>query len=698
VGSDMCITARRNPVDPDAPVKFFRLRVRNDSGRTRKLSVTGYVEWVLGDLAAKTAMHVVTEIDSTGALLARNAYNTEFGDFSAFFDVDDAQRTLSGDRSEFIGRNGSLRQPAAMKRASLSGRVGACLDPCGAIQIPLELVDSETRTFLFRLGAGRERDDVSATIRRFRRSGSARASFEAATARWTELLGAVVVDTPDHALNALVNGWLLYQVIACRLWGRSGFYQSGGAFGFRDQLQDVMALVHSAPDLVRAHLVLCSSRQFREGDVQHWWHPPAGRGVRTRCSDDYLWLPLATCRYLRATGDWSVLDERTDFLDGRPLNAGEESYYDMPMRSNESADLYQHCVRAIRHGLRMGVHGLPLMGSGDWNDGMNNVGREGRGESVWLGFFLYRVLGEFAIVAQRRGDTQFVAQCNDEAQKLKAALDQHGWDGAWFRRAYFDDGTPLGTASARECRIDSVAQSWAVLSGAGDPERCGLALDALDRHLVKPEAGLIELLEPPFDHPERDPGYIRGYVPGVRENGGQYTHAAVWAVMAFAESGRTERAWELFDMLNPVHHADSPAAIGTYMVEPYVAAADVLAVEPHVGRGGWTWYTGAAGWMYRLIVESLLGVSRDSDTLVLAPRLPHAWPALSLSYRFKGSVYEIAIRRDALASGPRLFLDGIELDGIELDGVEPNGTEQAGARVPLIDDGAVHRIEMILGT
>ncbi|GAA0714799.1 GH36-type glycosyl hydrolase domain-containing protein [Dokdonella soli] len=680
---DGIVSELRIHVDPEAPVKFFVLRLRNDSGRARRLSATGYVEWVLGDLAAKTAMHVVTEIDASGALLARNAYNAEFADRVAFFDVDDAQRTLTGDRSEFIGRNGNMRQPAAMGRVSLSGRVGARLDPCGAIQIPLELADSESRTLIFRLGAGRDQTEATATVRRFRRSGSARNSFEASNARWAQLLGAVVVDTPDHALNALANGWLLYQVISCRLWGRSGFYQSGGAFGFRDQLQDAMALVHAAPHLLRAQIVLCASRQFREGDVQHWWHPPGGRGVRTRCSDDYLWLPLATGRYLRASGDWNVLDEQANFLDGRALNPGEESYYDMPLRSNESADLYQHCARAIEHGLRLGVHGLPLMGSGDWNDGMNNVGHEGRGESVWLGFFLYRVLVDFTDIAAHRGDTAFVMRCRDAAQALKDAIDRHAWDGEWYLRAYFDDGTPLGTAKGDECRIDSIAQSWSVLSGAGDPQRAGLALDALDRHLVKPEAKLIELLEPPFDKSSLDPGYIRGYVPGVRENGGQYTHAAVWAVMAFAEAGRTERAWELFDLINPVRHGTSPAAIATWMVEPYVAAADVLAVPPHTGRGGWTWYTGSAGWMYRLIVESLLGIHREADMLILAPRLPAAWPALSITYRFETTTYAIEIRRDTEVAGMHVTVDG---------------SAHAGTRIALIDDGAAHRIELLLGS
>jgi len=648
-------------VDIDAPVKFFMVRLRNDSGRARSLSLTGYIEWVLGDLAPKTAMHVVTELDPTGALLARNAYSIEFADYVAFFDVDNAYRTLSGDRTEFIGRNRSLRNPAALGRQSLSGKVGPLMDPCGAIQIPIELADGESRDVIFRLGVGRDRDAATALIQQFRRNGSARVSFDAMQARWAHLLGAVTIDTPDPTLNALTNGWLLYQVIACRMWARSGFYQSGGAFGFRDQLQDAMALVHVEPSFLREQLLLCASRQFREGDVQHWWHPPAGRGVRTHCSDDYLWLPLAAARYVRATADFEVLDRHAHYLEGRLVNPGEESYYDLPLRSPETGDLYQHCVRAIERGLKLGAHGLPLMGSGDWNDGMNNVGRGGTGESIWLGFFLYHVLIEFEAIAKLRGDASFAERCMSHAELLRLNLEVHGWDGEWYRRAYFDDGTPLGSAQNAECRIDSIAQSWAVLSGAGAGERVQSALDALDSKLVDTESDLIRLLHPPFDRSQPDPGYIRGYVPGVRENGGQYTHAAIWAVMAFAEAGRVERAWQLFDMINPMRHAKDAKGVETYKVEPYVAAADVLAAYPHTGRGGWTWYTGSAGWMYRLIVESLLGVRREGAFLRIEPRLPQSWPASHIVYRFGEATYDIAIARVAGVVSPRLAVDGVEL-------------------------------------
>ena len=537
----------------DAAIKFMVLKVRNESGRSRRLSATGYVEWVLGDLRPKSTMHVVTEVDSTsGALLARNPYNTEFSDRTAFFYVDDGKRTVTGDRTEFLGRNGSLRTPAALKRTRLSGKVGAALDPCGAIQMSFDLAVGEEREIIFKLGVGQNLEDARNLVHRFRGATAARGALDLVWQHWKHTLGAVQVETPDQSVNVLVNGWLLYQILACRLWARSATYQSGGAFGFRDQLQDVMALLHARPHLVREHLLLCAAHQFPEGDVQHWWHPPTNRGVRTHCSDDYLWLPLTTCHYVRTTGDSGVLDEAIHFALGRPVKAEEDSYYDLPGRSVEKASLYDHCVRAILHSLTFGAHGLPLIGSGDWNDGMDLVGQHGKGESVWLGFFLYDVLTRFSELARVRGDAAFVARCLAEAATLRNNIEQHGWDGEWYRRAYFDDGTPLGSASNAECQIDSIAQSWSVLSGAGDPERSHLAMEALNERLVRRKDRLIQLLDPPFDTSELQPGYIKGYVPGVRENGGQYTHAAIWATMAFARLGDNQRAWELFDLINPV--------------------------------------------------------------------------------------------------------------------------------------------------
>ncbi len=669
----------------DAPIKFSVLKVRNESGQARRLSVTGYMEWVLGDLRPKSALHLITEIDLTsGALFARNPYNTEFADRIAFFDVDDATRTFSGDRTEFIGRNGTLRHPAVMTRARLSGKVGAAMDACAAIQVSFDLAAGQEHEIVFRLGVAGRRgaDDPSTLVHRYRGAAAAQSALEAVHRHWRHTLGAVQVKTPDASLNVLTNGWLVYQTLACRLWARSGYYQSGGAFGFRDQLQDLMALIHTQPHLLREHLLLCASRQFREGDVQHWWHPPSGRGVRTHCSDDYLWLPLATCRYVLSSGDTGVLDEPVRFLEGRPVPTEEDSYYDLPGQSEESASLYQHCVRAVLHGLRFGEHGLPLIGSGDWNDGMDRVGMQGQGESVWLGFFLYEVLMRFAEVARLRGDRSFVEHCQQEAAQLRQNIERHGWDGDWYRRAYFDDGAPLGSASNPECQIDSIAQSWSVLSGAGDSARVRLAMEALDARLVRRDHGLIQLLDPPFDTSTLNPGYIKGYVPGVRENGGQYTHAAIWAAMAFAALSDRRRAWELFSMINPVNHARSPEAVATYKVEPYVVAADVYAVAPHTGRGGWTWYTGSAGWLYRLIVESLLGLRLEGSTLHFMPCLPTDWNGFTLRYRYRETVYHIVVTQEPVRTGEtRVTVDGVECDD---------------AMIPLVDDHQEHAVEVRL--
>jgi cellobiose phosphorylase len=674
-------------VDVSDPVKWSVLEVVNESGRARRVSVTGYVEWVLGVNRAVTAPHVTTERAPSGALQARNAYGAEFGERVAFFDVDEGFHRGAGftcDRTEFIGRNGTLRDPRALRMKGLVGATGAALDPCAALQVVLDLADGQTREVAFRLGVGRNTEDTEQIVARGRLADAAANARESVRAQWDRMLGAVQVRTPDPSLDVLANGWLLYQVIACRLWARSGFYQSGGAFGYRDQLQDAMALVHARPEALRDQIMLCATRQFEEGDVQHWWHPPHGRGVRTRISDDYLWLPLALARYVDATGDESVLDESEPFLHGRPVDPHAESYYDLPGVSGERANVYEHALRALRHGLRTGEHGLPLMGCGDWNDGMNRVGDEGRGESVWLGFFLCEVLKRFAVLARRRGDEAVRAECDEARERVALALETSGWDGAWYRRAYFDDGQVLGSAANAECRIDSISQSWAVLSGVAPHDRATAAMEAVDEYLVDRKAGIVRLLEPPFDGHGPNPGYISGYVPGVRENGGQYTHSAIWAAMAFAQAGDAARAWEVLDMINPVNHARDLADVQVYKVEPYVMTADVYGVAPHTGRGGWSWYTGSAGWMYRLVTESVLGLHVErlgsSAWLRLDPVMPPHWPGFEMALRFGSSTWHVRVTRGTQA----------------IAALTVDGAATLAARIPLTDDGTDHQVVLAL--
>jgi cellobiose phosphorylase len=683
----------------DAPVKFLVVKLRNHSRRRRLLSLTGYWELVLGEWRHSNLMHIVTETDAqSGALFARNAYGRECANRIVFAQVSGLQRSLSGNRAEFIGRNGSLASPAAMYAEQLSGRTGAGLDPCAALQTSVELAEGEEREIVFIFGAAANSDQAQYFLQRFSGPAGARQALDAVWEYWNHTLGAVQVETPDAALDVLANGWLVYQTLSCRLWGRSGYYQSGGAYGFRDQLQDTMALIHATPWLAREQLIRCAERQFLQGDVQHWWHPPNGQGVRTHFSDDYLWLPYAACRYVLATGDTGILDEPVHFLEGRELNPEEEAYYDQPQRSTESASLYEHCVRSIKHGLRFGEHHLPLMGCGDWNDGMNLVGRDGKGESVWLAWFLYHNLQQFGELARRRNDQAFAEICSEQAGLLRDSIEAHGWDGEWYRRAYFDDGTPLGSSSNDECQIDSISQSWAVISGGGDPVRASQAMTAVDKRLVRRDMQLIQLLDPPFDTSELEPGYIKGYVPGVRENGGQYTHAAIWASMAFASLGERQRAWELFAMLNPVNHGSDPEAMQVYKVEPYVMCADIYAVSPHTGRGGWTWYTGAAGWMYRLSVETLLGLQLEVDKLRIAPCIPSDWPSYKIHYRYRETVYHITVKRvgDTPEQVTRVTLDGVLISDAGADDTTPRADRVPGM-IPLQDDRQEHYVEVELG-
>lgn len=677
------------------PVKITRVRLTNTTDRRRRISLFAYARLVLGVLPAETTHAVATEWDPTsGAILARNPSNGEFSDGVVFAAVAAANPTeavhWTGDRTAFIGSGGSTAAPAALCTSSeLDGRTGAGLDPCAALQVIVAIEPHSSVECACLLGEATSVDGVREIVGRYRGAEIARA-FETVRQFWKDLLSAVQVQTPSPQIDLLANGWLLYQTLSCRIWGRSAFYQSGGAFGFRDQLQDSVALTYTRPDLVREQILLHANHQFVEGDVLHWWHPPADRGIRTRFSDDLLWLPYLATFYAQATGDWAVFDEPAGFLTARTLEVGEDEAYLSPEPSGDSADVYTHCCRALDRSLTRGAHGLPLMGTGDWNDGMNRVGREGRGESVWVGFFLYKILEDFIPLCERRADCQRAQRYRAYQQNLRSALNEGGWDGGWYRRAYYDDGTPLGSAINEECRIDALAQAWAVLSKAAPGDRAALAMDAVEQHLVSREAGLIRLLTPPFDHDAHDPGYIKGYTPGIRENGGQYTHAAIWVVQALAALGRRERAAACLEMLGPIHHSRTKEQLAVYQVEPYVVAADVYGVSPHLGRGGWTWYTGSAGWMYRVAVESVLGFRLEGGTvLCLQPCIPDDWPEFRILYRLPDgkTSYEIVVRN----------LDGHaeRVRSVTVDGV-PEVVEDGRARIALRRDGRTHRAVVML--
>jgi len=671
----------------DEALKISLLTIENRSGRTRRLSVTAYAEWVLGASRGTSGPRIVTDREpETGALLARNPWNTEFAGRVAFLDLGGRQMTWTADRTEFLGRNGGLERPAALGRGHrLLGAAAAGLDPCAALQTGFELADGARTQVLVLLG---EADGAAAAadLVRHGRALDHEAILRRVTSYWEETRGTVQVRTPDRSMDIMLNGWLVYQTLSCRLWARTAFYQAGGAYGFRDQLQDVIALLTTRRQLAREHLLRAAARQFVEGDVQHWWHPPSGRGVRTRISDDRVWLPYTVDRYLAVTGDTAVLDEMVPYLEGPVLRPDQVDAYFQPERSPQSGSLYDHCAAALDRSLAVGAHGLPLIGSGDWNDGMNRVGYEGRGESVWLGWFLYTVLAAFAPIAEARGEHPRAERWRARMKSLRRALESQGWDGDWYRRAFFDDGTPLGSAINAECRIDSIAQSWAVLSGAANPTHAERAMAAVEEFLVRRGDGLVLLFTPPFDHSAVDPGYVKGYLPGIRENGGQYTHGAIWSVLAFAALGDGDKAGDLFSILNPINHASTRAGVQRYKVEPYVMAADVYTEPPHVGRGGWTWYTASAGWMYQAGLEWILGFRLRGTTLLVDPCIPRAWPRYEIDFRYHSARYLVVVENP---QGVSRGVASVEIDGKPRDG--------GAAAIPLADDGATHRIRVILG-
>ncbi|MDO8501882.1 MAG: hypothetical protein Q7S20_08555 [Gemmatimonadaceae bacterium] len=665
-------------------VKIQVLSLTNSGPHSRRITITSYVEWVLGIDRERTQGHVRIEmLPDRSIMLASNTFEAELASQVAFSVLGERLSAFSADRRSFIGRNGALSSPAALRRDGLDGSVDGVADPCAALQTRLELVPGETREVTILLGSGNGREEALTLAERYRAPCDANAALDRSAAGWRTRLGTIRVTTPEPTFDLILNEWSLYQALSCRMWGRIALYQSSGAFGFRDQLQDVMAFVYAEPRLARDHIVHASSRQFEEGDVQHWWHPHSGRGVRTRFADDLIWLPYVVNHYMRVVGDTSILDERTPYLKSRLLQSDEDELYEVPDVSECVESVYDHCVRALRRACTVGAHGLPLIGGGDWNDGMNRVGKEGKGESVWLAWFLCMTLREFAGHSRARGDHVAADEFTALANSYNEAVERTSWDGAWYRRAYYDDGAPLGSRDNAECRIDSIAQSWSVISGAGEPDRAVMAMQSFDEHLVRDDARLLMLLTPPFDRGAHDPGYIQGYLPGVRENGAQYTHAALWAVLATAMLGKGDRAFELYQMINPVTHALSPEAVSIYKVEPYVVAADVYTAEGHLGRGGWTWYTGSASWLYRVGLEAILGFTKRGGTLSVDPCIPSVWREFALEYRHGGTSYSITVRNP---DGVQRGVASTTVGGVRIEGP-----------IELVDDGRRREVVVTLG-
>lgn len=666
------------------PVKIQVLSITNSGTRSRRITITSYVEWLLGADRERSQGHIqIGMLREQSTMLAANTFEADYANHVAFSAVSEPLSGFTGDRRTFIGRNGSLSSPAGLGVLGLDGIADNVADPCAALQLCINITPGETRDIVILLGAGASREEALALAQRYLAVDEAKSELDRSAADWRERLDTIRITTPEPTFDVMVNQWSLYQALSCRMWGRIALYQSSGAYGFRDQLQDSMAFVYAEPALARRHIIEAASRQFEEGDVQHWWHPDSGRGVRTRFADDLIWLSFVVNHYIRVAGDPGILDERASYVKSRLLEPGEDELYEVPGISERVESVYDHCVRALRRACTAGVHGLPLIGGGDWNDGMNRVGIDGKGESVWLAWFLCNTLREFAGHSRVRGDHAVADELIALADAYNEAVETTSWDGSWYRRAYYDDGAPLGSSANVECRIDAIAQSWSVISGAGNPERAAQAMQSFDEHLVREDARLLMLLTPAFDRDAHDPGYIQGYLPGVRENGAQYTHAALWSVLATAMLGRGDRAFELYQMINPVTHALSPEAVSVYKVEPYVVAADVYTAEGHLGRGGWTWYTGSASWLYRVGLEAILGFRKCGDTLVIDPCIPSGWGKFSIEYRYEGTTYSITVRNPG---GVQRGVVATTVDGVSADGP-----------IQLVRDGGRREVVVTLG-
>lgn len=691
------------------PVKVIRLSLTNRTEEKRRLSVTYYADWVLGVRREATSPFIVTEWDERASMLyARNTYQESFREATAFLtvltDSDDltgtgdkempasARKELSwtADREEFIGRNGTPARPAAMGRSRLSGRTGPVYDSCGAVQAKLSVEPGEQVTVYMLLGCEDSRESAMELVRKYKQASHCEKAFGQVAAFWDRVLEQIQISTPSPEMDLMMNGWLLYQSLSCRMWARTAFYQAGGAYGFRDQLQDSLSLLHSLPHLTRSQIILHASHQYIEGDVQHWWHEETHKGIRTRFSDDLLWLPYAVTRYLEHTGDESILEETAPYLHSDPLGEGELERYEPTVVSEESGTIYEHCLRAIDRSLSFGEHGLPLIGIGDWNDGLSRVGDAGRGESVWLGWFICYILDRFADLCARRGEPDRAERYRQVRGELAASLNEHAWDGQWYRRAFTDDGQWLGSLHNNECRIDAIAQSWSVISEAGEPDKAHRAMESFDRNLVDRSLSVVRLLTPPFDHTDPSPGYIQGYPPGIRENGAQYTHGVLWGILAWCRLGNGDKAFELFHMLNPITHTRTPGEVRRYVGEPYVMAADVYTTDPHKGHAGWTWYTGAAGWMYQVGLEGILGLQRRGTRLYIRPCIPSDWPEVTIRYRYGDASYRITIRNpERKCTGAAVF----EVDGRKIPLTEFG---EEGPFVDLSDDGKDHEVVLTL--
>jgi cyclic beta-1,2-glucan synthetase len=685
------------------PVKIIKVKLQNNTQEQRRISLTYYAEWVLGVQRQNNGPFILTEwIDSVQVMTARNMYQENFRDATAFLgiypensaagSIENQELSWTAERNEFVGRNGNMERPAALDRVGLSGRTGANYEPCGAVQSKLTLMPGSEQIVYVLLGCDDSNEAVINLVNKYSQPAVCEQAMQEVTRFWEKHLDQIHVSTPSPETDVLLNGWLLYQSIACRMWARSAFYQAGGAFGYRDQLQDSLALLHTMPERTRSQILLHAAHQYEEGDVQHWWHEETQRGIRTMFSDDLLWLPYSVSRYIEHTGDRTVLDEVAPYLTSETLREGEHERYESTVRSTQSGTVYEHCLRAIDIALsRFGEHGLPLMGVGDWNDGMNLAGAQGRGESVWLGWFICDVLNRINVINKERGNFDKVEVYQKRHDQLKAALNEHGWDGQWYRRAFTDSGHWLGSINNEECRIDAIAQSWSVISGGAPSERAVQAMNSFDRELVERDLSVIRLLTPAFDNTDPSPGYIQGYPPGIRENGAQYTHGVIWGMVAWCLLNRGDKALEMFEMLNPINHTRTNNEVRTYTGEPYVMAADVYTAQPNEGRAGWTWYTGASGWMYQAGIEWILGIRRRENRLYVDPHIPSDWPGYKVSYRFGGTYYHIQIKNESCKAE---LISGMKLDGNEVSLAEDVKT--MGASFELLDDGKDHQVELTM--